>query len=371
MQTKQYPFYVKSTVILLGLILLTYILTTLQDILAPIAFSVIIAILLNPMVTYFRRFKINNIVSISLAVFITTVLISALFYFLSFQIVGLGQNFPLLKAKFLQMLHQLQVWLQQHFGISVQKQSEMVNNTASSGETVLSKTVGTALGALGFILLVPIYVFLLLYYKKLILNFLYEIFAEKNILQVTDVLSQTKAAIQSYMVGLLLEALVVAVMNSIALLILGVKYALLLGIIGAILNMLPYIGGIVGTAIPILMATVTKDGFSTQIWIIISYAVIQFIDNHFLVPFLVSSKVRINAFFSVVVVLLGGQLWGVSGMFLSIPFVAIIKIIFDRMDGMKAWGRLLGDEIPTRHVGQRWLKRNKNKSVAEKIIPGA
>jgi predicted PurR-regulated permease PerM len=368
MQTNQYPFYVKSTVILLGLILLTYILATLQDILAPIAFSVIIAILLNPLVTYFRRLKLNNVLSISLAVFIATVSVTALFYFLSFQIVGLGQNFPLLKAKLLQMLHQLQVWLQQHFGVSMQKQAEMVNNTTTSGETVLSKTVGTALGALGFILLVPVYVFLLLYYKKLILNFLYEIFAEKNILQVTDVLTKTKAAIQSYMVGLLLEALVVAIMNSIALLILGVKYAVLLGVIGAILNMLPYIGGIVGTAIPLLMATVTKDGFSTQIWIIISYAVIQFVDNHFLVPFLVSSKVRINAFFSIVVVLIGGQLWGVSGMFLSIPFVAILKIIFDRMDGMKAWGRLLGDEIPTRHVGQRWLKRNKNKSVAEKIV---
>jgi predicted PurR-regulated permease PerM len=367
MQTKQYPFYIKSTVILLGLILLTYILNSLQDILAPIAFSVIMAILLNPLVARLRRYKLNNVAAISIALLIAMIALTAVFYFLSSQIAGLGENFPLLKSKFLQMLQQFQMWLQQHFGVSVQKQAKLFNDAASSGETVLGRTVGTALGTIGFILLIPVYVFLLLYYKKLILNFLYEIFAEKNILQVTEVLTQTKSAIQSYMVGLLLEALVVAIMNSIALLILGVKYAVLLGVIGAILNMLPYIGGIVGTALPILMATVTKDGFSTQIGIIIAYAVIQFIDNHFLVPFLVSSKVRINAFFSIVIVFLGGQLWGVSGMFLSIPFLAILKIIFDRMDGMKAWGRLLGDEIPTRHVGQRWLKRKK-KSVAEKIV---
>jgi predicted PurR-regulated permease PerM len=111
----------------------------------------------------------------------------------------------------------------------------------------------------------PVYVFLLLFYKTLILNFLYEVFSEENTTQVGAILNQTKTAIQSYMVGLLLEALIVAVLNSIALLILGVEYAILLGVIGAILNMIPYLGGIVAIALPVLMATVTKDGFSTQL----------------------------------------------------------------------------------------------------------
>jgi AI-2 transport protein TqsA len=153
------------------------------------------------------------------------------------------------------------------------------------------------------------------------------------------------------------------------LLLLGVQYAILLGVIGALLNMLPYIGGIVAIALPIIIATVTKDGFTTQLLIIAAYAVIQFIDNHFLVPLLVSSRVKINAFFSIVIVLLGGALWGVSGMFLSIPFLAILKIIFDRVPEMKPWGKLLGDEVPTRHKGQIWTKRRSKKdSVADKYV---
>jgi predicted PurR-regulated permease PerM len=217
----------------------------------------------------------------------------------------------------------------------------------------------------------PVYIFLLLLYKTLILNFLYEVFAEENSKKVADILNQTKTAIQSYMVGILIEAAIVATLNSIALLILGVPYAILLGVIGAILNMLPYIGGIIAIALPVLMATVTKEGFSTQLGVIIAYAIIQFVDNNILVPRIVSSKVQINALFSIIVVLLGGSLWGVSGMFLSIPLVAILKIIFDRVDGLQPWGKLLGDQVPTKHRGEIWGRRKKKPSVSEVIVEGA
>jgi len=111
--------------------------------------------------------------------------------------------------------------------------------------------------------------------------------------------------------------------------------------------------------LPLLIATVTKDGFGTQIGIIISYLVIQFTDNHFLVPYIVSSKVKINALASILIVLLGGLVWGIAGMFLSIPFIGILKIIFDRIPGLKPWGKLFGDEVPTRHKGEKWRLRTR------------
>ena len=186
------------------------------------------------------------------------------------------------------------------------------------------------------------------------LNFLYEIFAEANSKEVGAVLAQTKSSVQQYMFGLLIEAAIVATLNSLALMFLGVKYALLLGLLGALLNILPFIGGIIAVLLPLIIATVTKNGFGTQIGIIISYLVIQFVDNHFLVPYIVSSKVKINALISIVIVLLGGLLWGIPGMFLSIPFIGILKIIFDRVPELKPWGKLFGDEVPTRHKGEIW-----------------
>jgi len=77
------------------------------------------------------------------------------------------------------------------------------------------------------------------------------------------------------------------------------------------------------------------------------YIFVQFIDNHYITPNVVASKVKINALVSVIVVLIGGALWGVPGMFLSIPLTAIMKVVFDHIDGLKPWGFLLGNIVPS------------------------
>lgn len=366
---KQYPFYIKSTVILFGLVLLSYSLLNLRDILAPIAFSLIIAILLNPIVNKLQKKKVGKVVSVTIALTFALICIAGLLYFFSAQFMKFGKNLPQLKATFNAHFLQVQNWIAAKFNMPVANQQKSIHDALHSSQALLGKTLGGALGIIGFFVLIPIYVFLLLFYKTLIINFLHETFAEENTSQVSEILSETKAAIQSYMVGLLLEALVVAVLNSVALLIIGVPYAILLGVLGALLNMLPYIGGIVAILLPVLMAAVTLDGLTAPVAIVVAYSVIQFIDNNFLVPFLVSSRVKINAFFSIVVVLLGGALWGVSGMFLSIPFVAIIKIVFDRVPETKPWGKLLGSDIPTFHKGAVWARRlQRKKSVSEKVV---
>lgn len=365
MQLREAPFYAKVTTILLGLIAFVYILKCLGDILTPLAFAVIIAMLLNPLVNRMER-KLGKVPSIIVAMLLMIIVVGGVLYFLSSQIAGFGENLPALKTKFNDLFGTLQHWLQQKFGLSVRKQEQLMQEAADNSKALIGGTLNSVIGTLGVILLLPVYVFLFLFYKTLILNFLFKVFAEHNADKVSDILGQTKLAIQSYMVGLLLEAAIVAVMNSTALLIIGVQYAILLGVIGAILNMLPYIGGIVAIALPVLMATVNSNGFSKQLWILVAYLVIQFIDNNLLVPRIVSSKVKINALISIVAVLLGGALWGVAGMFLSIPFVGILKIVFDRVQGLQPWGELLGDEVPTTY--RSFSLRRKRASVSEKIV---
>jgi predicted PurR-regulated permease PerM len=367
MQIKQYPFYFKATIILFGFVLFVYSLAMLREILVPFSFALIIAVLLNPLVNRFQKMGVGKVFAIIFSMLIALLLFGGIMYFISSQVVGFSESFPVLKDRLYELLQQLQAWVNTKFGISIAKQVGLINEALNSSKGLVGQTLGTALTTLMLVFILPVYIFLLLFYKTLILNFLYESFAEKNSAQVADVLQQTKSAIQSYMIGLLIEALIVATLNSVALLILGVKYAILLALLGALLNMLPYIGGIIAIALPVLMATVTKDGYSTQLGIIIAYIIIQFIDNNFLVPKIVSSKVQINALISILIVLLGGALWGVAGMFLSIPFVAILKIICDRVDGMKPLGKLLGDEIPTKHKGLLW-GRKKGKVLSETII---
>lgn len=350
---KKYPFYIKSTIILLGLILLVYILFNLREILVPLSFALMLAILLNPVTVFLQKIKFPRMLAIAVALLIAIVLIVGVFYFLFSEISNLSTELPAFKIKFTRIIANAQREISEQLGINSQKQNEYIGEAQNGLKPYLANAMGTAFGTLTTLILLPVYSFLFLYYKTLILNFLYDVFADADAKEVRVVLVQTKSAIQNYMFGLILEAIIVAVLNTIALLMLGVKYAVLLGFLGAIINVLPFIGGIVAILLPILIATVTKDGFQTQLGIIIAYVIIQFIDNHFLIPYIVSSKVKINALISIIIVLLGGALWGVSGMFLSIPFIGILKIIFDRVPELKPWGRLLGDEILTRQKGQK------------------
>ena len=368
---KKYPFYFRSTVTLFGIILFVYMLFTLKGILIPLAFSLMIAILLNPLVNKLRQKKIPKIPAIIIALLVTILFVAGLMMFISSQIGKFSENMPILQQKFSRLFSHLQLWLQKNYSLTLDKQKQMLVEAGNNLKPFIAQTLGTVLGTVSVIVLLPIYIFLMLFYKTLILNFLYEVFAEKNSSQVGVVLQQTKSAIQSYMIGLLMEAIIVAILNSTALLILGVQYAILLGVIGAILNVLPYIGGLIAIALPLLIATVTEDGYTTQIGIIISYLLIQFIDNNILVPRIVSSKVKINALVSLVIVLLGGAVWGFAGMFLSIPFIAVLKIIFDRVHELKPWGKLLGDEVPVYHKGQLWGRRkSRHKSLSEEITSG-
>jgi predicted PurR-regulated permease PerM len=367
-QFKQYPYFIKATVSLFGIMLFIYCLFSLRDILVPLAFAGVVAILLNPLFVRLQRYKIPTVIAIILTLLAAVIVVTGVMYFLSSQIARFGETIPLLQKKLASMLAEGEKWLETSFGIATEKQVQMINEAIDKSKWMVGETVTTVLGTVVSILIMPVYIFLFLFYKTLILNFLFEVFAEENSNQVSDILNQTKSSIQSYMIGLLLEALIVAILNSVALLALGVKYGILFGVIGAILNMLPYIGGVIAIILPVLMSLATKDGYTTPLLIIAAYIVIQFIDNNILVPRIVSSKVKINALISIVVVLLGNALWGVPGMFLSIPFVAIVKIIFDRIDHLRPWGKLLGDEVPTRHKGEIWkTKFRKRASTGEKI----
>lgn len=351
---KQIPFYLKATAILLGLTLLVYILNALAGILIPLAFAALLAILLNPLFNFICRPKLPRAVSVLITVLFGMACIAALFYLIGSQMAQFTDAIPLLKVKLKALVDTGESWINLQFGITADKQVAFVKNAIDSGHSGLGSTLGTFFGTLSLVLLIPTYTFMLLFYKTLLLNFIYEVFAEEHYQKVGEVLAQTKTAVQSYIVGLLIEMIIVAVLNSAALLLLGVKYAILLGLLGALLNMLPIVGGIIAILLPVIIVTITKDGFSTQLGVIIAYLAIQFIDNNVIFPRFVSVKVQINALISIIAVFLGNALWGIPGTFLSLPLIAVVKIICDRIDELKPWGKLLGDTVPTRHIGQFW-----------------
>ena len=345
----QFPFYAKASLVFIGLVAFVGMLFVAQSIIVPLIYSTILAIVLSPVVSFLVKRGMNRVVAITITLTLLILTTSLIIILLSTQIIQFGDSFPILVEKFHLLLEQGVSWASTNFNISPHKINLWINEKNREIISVTSSAIAQTLINTGSVLvilvLIPVYIFMILFYQPLLLEFIHKLFSTSKHIEVNEVLSATKKIIQSYLVGLLLEALIVALLNSTSLLILGIDYAILLGLIGAILNVIPYIGGIIAVALPMLIALATKSP-TYAFLVLVAYIIIQFIDNNFIIAKVVASKVEINALVSIVVVLVGGALWGIPGMFLSIPLTAILKVIFDHIDGLKPWGYLLSNHLP-------------------------
>jgi len=343
------PFYVKVSAIFFCVSFIVFTFYLGQQILLPVVFATLIAILLNPLVDFLISRKTGKILSILIVVFLSTVIVISILYMVSSQITMLKETFPQLKDKFSIIRIHFVTWLADKFNVSSSSINDWINKTEDHAiqNFSIEDKLTAAVQLMLEVVLLPVYVFLILFYKTLLLDFILKLFRSHHHPAVTEVLMSTKKIIQSYLVGLFIEMVIVATLNSVGLFILNIDYALILGIVGAIINVIPYIGGIVAIALPMIIAFVTKDSITSTILVFLVYILIQFIDNHYLIPRIVASRVRINALVAIIVVLIGNAVCGVAGMFLSIPVTAIIKVIFDHITPLKPWGFLLGNTVPT------------------------
>lgn len=343
------PFYVQAALIFVCAFAFVFILHIGQEIIIPILYATIIAILLNPFVNFLVGKKVNKVVAICLAVALAIIVTIGLVSIISSQLATFSESYPQLKLKFNVTSTEFVRWISETFNIRQTKIRTWIAETQD--ETISNFQIGESLSQVGrilvIIMLLPVYLLMILYYKPLLLEFIHKLFTADQHSTVADILTNTKQIVQTYVVGLFFELIIMAVLHSAGLLLLGIDYAIILGIIGALLNIIPYLGGIVATALAMIIAFVTKDSLTYPILVFFLFIFIQFIDNNFIVPKIVASRVQINALVSVIVVLIGGAIWGISGMFLSIPLTAILKVIFDHIEPLKPWGFLLGNIVPT------------------------
>lgn len=369
--TVRFPFYAKITFLILGIYLIVYSMYIGQQIIIPIVYSFLISILLTPIVTFLERRKINRVVAISIAIVAGFLLMAGLIYFIASQLSMFDQAVPAMREKLNSLQYEVAQWISVHFNVSIQRIDAWFMKTRGdimeNGNAMVGKTIITISGFLIAVFILPVYVFMILYYEPLLLVFMKKLFNKVHHEKLEDVMMLTKGIVQSYLVGLLIEAVIIATMNSAALLLIGIDYAILIGIIGALLNMIPYIGGIVAVAIPMVIALITKDSAYYALLVLLAYMLIQFIDNHYITPKIVASKVKINALIALIVVFIGNALWGVPGMFLALPVTGILKVIFEHIESMKAWAFLLGDTMPAsgRYIFN--FSRRKKPEKAEKV----
>jgi len=347
----KFPFSVRLAALLFSLSVIFVILYFGQEIICPLLLSLLFAIMLRPVVTFLvKRLRFPHLIAAIFAIVLFLVIFLGIFYFISLQITDMASDWGKIKTNFLYHIEHIQRMIKETFNVSTTEQNEFINKAAKDGLSSGKQIVGTTLTSFADILLnatlVPIYTFLFLYYKNLFINFLGKLVKPENHQKLRDILFQIKIAVQSYIIGLLFEMIAVSVLTTIGLYFIGVEYFILLGIITGILNLVPYIGILFAGALSIVVSLSGSTDLSIVIGVIVVNVIVQFIDNNILVPMFVNSKVQINALVSIVGIIIGNILGGITGMFLAIPIIAIIKVVFDRIDSLEPWGYLFGDDLP-------------------------
>ena len=351
-QTQQQPFYFRFSMILLMLLLAGFILKWANDIIIPFALALLLAILLIPLNKFLEKRKISRVYSITISLVVSFFFIFGIIYFLSTQILNFLDDIPEIKKRLNTLIGKGQLWLQNRFGVTTREQAVYFEDAKGAGQGMIGTTFLSLKNTLFILSLLPIYTFLILYYRDMLKRFLVDVFKTSDKAHVEDVLRESKGVIQNYMLGLLIEMGIVAVINFTGFFIIGIDYAVFLAVFAALLNLIPYIGMLIASIFCCLITLTTSENTSDALWTLIVLWVVQFFDNNILMPKIVGSKVKINALFTILGVLLGGALAGISGMFLAIPGIAILKVIFERVDHLKPWGMLLSDDITSNRPGR-------------------
>lgn len=318
-----------------------------QEILFPIILGFIFAVLLMPIVRFLNlKLHLPNAISSLFSILFVAGIFIAIFIFLGKEIGYAFDDLPEIEKNLRAHQVNIQSWIYERFGMTINEQKaflvDKVNSNSINSSTSL-RSLGNLSSLLINIVLIPIYTFLILIYRQNFTEFIYKLRQNKEKSHLREILLEINSVLRSYISGLFIEMLIVAVLTGAGLAIIGAKYFVFLGVLTALLNLIPYIGILVAMSISILLTLVGSADFSIIFGVIIVNVIVQFIDNNFLIPKIVGSKVSINAFVSIVGVIVGGAMAGIGGMFLALPMLAILKVIFDNTESLNAFGILLGE----------------------------
>lgn len=319
-----------------------------KSLLIPIVVSSYFAMLMFPLVNWFERKKIPRVFAITITMIIGLAVVVGISWFFAEQIRSFSADLPDIQVRLDEVTKEFSTWLQNNLGIKQEINYNDLDKQAIAflqrNSSSVSSMAFDTLGSLAIIILIPVYLFMFLLYRDHFTQFIIRLFSNQDPQRVIEVVTDLRRVIQKYISGMLKVMVILAAMNAIAFFSLGIKHALFFAVFAAILNVVPYVGPLVGSIIPITYALLTKDSIWYPIGVFISFHVIQTIEGNFLTPKIVGSNVSLNPVASLVALILGGYIWGVAGMVIFIPAAAILKKLLELHPKTANYGFLLGEE---------------------------
>lgn len=321
-----------------------WLLMLLKGFLIPFAYGLLLAIIVYPVCKKFEK-RLSRSLSIFLSLTIVAVIAGLIVFVFILQFRVLAKELPALIVRIEEFFPSARQWLSATFGLSMNNQDNLIidfkKNISANIGGFISGTFSFAAEALFNLVIIPLYAVLFLFYRRTLVDFLGSLIGEKYQKNLVAVLSETIHMYFNYIKGMTGVYICVGILNSIGLLILGVDYAIVFGMVTAFMTIIPYIGIIVSSLLPIAMVWAETNNVFYPLGVIAVFAVVQYLEANLIFPYIVGKQIGINMFVSIVAIILGGVLWGVSGMILFLPFAAILKIISGYIDGLSSVHKLL------------------------------
>lgn len=345
--SKKFPYALDLASSLFAMALVLGFMYATQTVLIPLLFSILISISLFPLAKLFERLRMGKATASILSVIVAIAVIYAIGWFIVHQSIIIGKDASAITEKVMSVFDRAQLWAESTFGV---ERTEMMDQLRDQGNKMMSNAGAMAsatFGSIGNILagavLVPLFSFFLLYYRDFFREFFFKAFKSVPQSKVHETLNKIYYVVQSYLLGLVTVMGIVAILNTVGLMAMGIEYAWFFGTLASLLMLLPYIGIAIGSILPALFALAVKDSAWYAVGVVAWFQVVQFLEGNIITPNIVGSKVSINPLMAIIAILLGGMLFGLSGLILALPLTATIKVLFDAIPSMQAFGFLIGE----------------------------
>lgn len=347
MTTTRYPAYIKFTSILLGIILVLFVMIQAKSVLVPLLISGLLAVLISPFTSWMERHKVPSVLAVAVSVIALLAIIGGLFFFFYNQLLGFAQDISYLEKRASELVNDLNVFIESYFEAAVPISMSQIKDVSFDylSENVMSLTQGIMATAatITMLFIIPVYIFLFLYFRRFLVSFVLKAFGDNNKERVSKIIHNVQIVVKNYIIGMFIVICILALLNTGLLYSFGIQHALLFGVFAAMLNVIPFLGPFIGSALPITYALLTKDSLWYPFGILLGFYVIQLFESNLFTPRIVGGKVSMNPLMTIIALFTGYFIWGVVGMILFIPGLAILKVIFDEVPGMEPYGYLLGN----------------------------
>jgi predicted PurR-regulated permease PerM len=314
-----------------------------KDFLMPLSIGAVLATLFLPLCKWLESKKTPRGLAAVVCLLLLILSIASVGTLLGWQIFELTEDFELIKQRSVQVFDRAQEFIFSHVGISAEKQSQILSGQQGNITQIIQGVAGSLSSIFTYFILILVYIVLILYYRGHIKQFLIKLSSESDKSQMEKVIYNVAKVSQNYLLGLFKMIVLLWVMYGLGFSILGVHNALFFAFLCGLLEIIPFIGNLTGTSITVLVAAVQGGSSPMLIGIIVTYGIIQFIQGWVLEPLIVGSHVKINPLFTIIALVVGQLVWGLPGIFLAIPLIAMIKIICDHIEPLKPYGFLIGE----------------------------